>query len=407
MRCALFSTMADEDDPQGESLYHELYQSAPCGLISTAGTGMITHVNRTLCSWLGVVPEALLGKRRFQDLLAMGSKIFHQTHWLPLLQVQGSVAEVQFEFVHHDGRVVPMLVNAMLRTVGTNTRHDIAVFVASDRRTYERELLAARKRAEHLLEAERAAQQRLSQLHQEREQEAQQRALLAEQLVGIVSHDLRTPLNVITLAASLLTTTDISPAHARTIQRIGSAAQRAKGLIADLLDFTQARLGGGLRVGRQGVDLHQLVAESLEDFRMIWPGRLIEQRRIGDGLVEVDDGRLAQIVTNLGGNAMTYGDPTRPVTFSTEIDASEARLCVHNHGRAIPDDLLPHIFEPLRRGEHEIKLGSRSVGLGLYIVQEIAKAHAGRVSVHSTEADGTTFCVHLPRAGGVERATDE
>src|SRR5690606_12376991 len=127
---------------------------------------------------------------------------------------------------------------------------EVAVFVATDRRKYERELMLARRRAEELPERDREVQEALARTVAERQRveeelrrEAQERAVLVEQLVGIVSHDLRNPLNAIVLGAGLLAAAQLGP-HARTVERITSAAGRANRLIADLLDFTQARLGG-------------------------------------------------------------------------------------------------------------------------------------------------------------------
>jgi sigma-B regulation protein RsbU (phosphoserine phosphatase) len=153
-----------------------------------------------------------------------------------------------------------------------------------------------------------------------------------------------------------------------------------------------------LRVAPKPVDLHQIVAECVEELRMVWPGRAIEHRRFGDAQLRADPDRLAQVVTNLTSNALNYGDPGHPITICSEHDEAEARLTVHNLGPAIQPELLEHIFEPLRRGEHEMKLGSRSVGLGLYIVQEIAKSHGGRVTVRSSAERGTTFTLSLPQS---------
>ena len=116
----------------------------------------------------------------------MGGRIFHQTHWAPLLRIQGSVSEVKLEIVHRDGSKLPMVVNAVRRDVEGTMRHDLAAFMARDRDRYERELIKSRKELENLV-AET----------QELHAEAKDRALFAEQMVGIVSHDLRNPLSVI------------------------------------------------------------------------------------------------------------------------------------------------------------------------------------------------------------------
>jgi sigma-B regulation protein RsbU (phosphoserine phosphatase) len=459
--------------------------------------------------------------------LTVGSKLFHQTHWFPLLQLQGSVAEVQIELVHRDSHTLPALVNAALYFPDSSRerkdgRVQVAIFIATDRRKYERELLLARRRAEELLTSEREAQKarslaearlRLaldsaslytwqvelpggaityerqvgallgrpdaqdvspdefaSSLHpadrereaaafadaidpaqrapysteyrligvdgverrihatgrgffddtgaavgftgvledvtarrraedalREREAEAAQRAVLAEQLVGIVSHDLRNPLNAVLLGTHLLRASELSASSARVAARIASSADRANRLVADLLDFTQARLGGGLRVTTRPMDLHSLVAECVEEVRIAWPGRMIDVQTYGGGTGRADPDRLAQLVGNLATNALTYGAAEQPVIVASYVNDESLELKVSNHGRPIPNELLAHIFEPLRRGEHSVKLGSRSIGLGLYIVQQIAAAHGGRVTVTSSEAEGTCFTVRLPR----------
>ncbi|HEX4382796.1 MAG TPA: PAS domain-containing sensor histidine kinase [Myxococcales bacterium] len=373
-----------------------LYDNAPCGLVSMRD-GLIERANATFCIWLGYSPEELIGKVRLQDLLTVGCRIFHQTHWVPLLQMQGSVAEVQLEFLTREKRVVSVLVNAVRRLLDGAAHDDVAVFVATDRRKYERELLLARKHAEELLLSERTMQVQLNEALREREKEAQQRAVLAEQLIGIVSHDLRTPLHAILLGAKLLIATKVTPVQERTVGRILSATNRASRLIADLLDFTQARLGGGLGVTAEPLDLHALAAEAVDELKLAWPGRELLHQQSGDGQCAADPDRLQQVVTNLVSNALTYGLAGRPVTVTTRTDGDSAMLEVHNFGPVIPDDLMPHLFEPMRRGEQQVAQGSRSVGLGLYIVQQIALAHGGKVSVSSTLAEGTSFTLTLQR----------
>jgi phosphoserine phosphatase RsbU/P len=380
----------------------EPYEAAACGLLVLAVDGTIERANGTFCQWVGWSAAELIGQKRFQELLTVGSKVFHQTHWMPLLQLQGSVAEVQLDLIHRDRRTISALVNAALHAAptpeagGPGAIH-VAVFIATDRRKYERELLLARRRAEELLASEREAQKARTLAEERLRLEAEQRAVLAEQLVGIVSHDLRNPLNAVLLGTHVLRSGELPAAHARVVARIASSAERATRLVADLLDFTQARLGGGLRVTPREVDLHALVNECAEEVRLTWPGRMIDVRARGVGGGQLDPDRLAQVVGNLANNALTYGAPEQPLTITSSVTEATLELHVHNHGKPIAEELLPHMFEPLRRGEQNVRLGSRSVGLGLYIVREIAAAHGGSVTVTSTEAEGTTFLVQLPR----------
>ncbi|HYO96244.1 MAG TPA: PAS domain-containing protein, partial [Polyangiaceae bacterium] len=146
---------AGESGQQALNDLLEAYESAPCGLLTLSRDGTIERVNHTFCVWIGLSPEQLRGKR-LPELLTVGSKLFHHTHWQPLLEMQGSVAEVQLELLLAGGTTLPVLVNAVRRG---DLRVDVGLFVAADRRKYERELLLARRRAEELLEREQEAQQ--------------------------------------------------------------------------------------------------------------------------------------------------------------------------------------------------------------------------------------------------------
>lgn len=358
---------------------------APCGLARTAEDGTFLHVNTTFCRWVGRGRDELVGRLRMQDLLTMGGRIFHQTHWAPLLRMQGSVSEVKLEIALPAGSTLPVVLNALRRDVGAGIEHHLAIYVARDRDAYERELVLSRRR----LEAAVATATRL-------ESEAKDRALFAEQMIGIVSHDLRNPLSVIHSGTELLARLGPTPQQQGVIDRIHRAEDRARRLIRDLLDFTQARLGQGISVALVPLRLHKLVADAADDLSLAFRGRAIQLQASGDAEVRADPDRLVQLLGNLVGNAMTYGHADTPVTVSTVVDDRSFKLMVHNEGAPIPEELRDHLFQPLSRGQTETS-AARSVGLGLYIVSEIAKAHGGRVTVDSTELAGTTFTVEIPR----------
>jgi signal transduction histidine kinase len=216
-----------------------------------------------------------------------------------------------------------------------------------------------------------------------------------QDLVGIVSHDLRSPLNAISLAAeSALRRADSDERHQRSFQIIHSAAGRATRLVHDLLDYTQVLQGTGLPIRREKFCLFQLAQEIVDELRASFPSAEFALER--DGVTEGhwDRDRVAQLITNLVGNASTYGG-CAPIGVRILGHDSDVSLHVHNQGEHIPAELLPKLFEPLRRGSQSRRVGN--IGLGLFIVHEVVRAHGGTVTVQSAADHGTTFSVTFPR----------
>ena len=215
-------------------------------------------------------------------------------------------------------------------------------------------------------------------------------------MIGIVSHDLRNPLSVIHMSAHLLGMNELSSSQHRALGRLTNAVGRANRLIVDLLDFTQARLGRGLTIALKPLDPHAVVAECVEDLRLAFAGRQLEHCAIGSGDCVGSADRLVQLIGNLVANALTHGAADRPVTVTSRTDAATFSLTVHNEGTPIPDELLPRLFEPMTRGTSHGGV-AHGIGLGLFIVREIARAHGGEVVAESSAASGTTFRATFPR----------
>jgi sigma-B regulation protein RsbU (phosphoserine phosphatase) len=361
----------------------ELNDTAPCGLLVTATDGTFLKVNTTFLNWVGYSAGELIGLRRLQDLFTMGARIFHQTHWVPTLQMQGSLAEVKFDLKHKDGKSIPMLLNARRRKRSTGDFDEIAAFVAEDRNRYERELMAARKKADGLLESQRQAETIL-----------RDRALFAEQMVGIVSHDLRNPLSAILMGVKILERGD-SERRARVLGHVRDSAERAKRLIEELLDFTQARIGEGLQIQRRRLNIQKVAASAIEEIKLARPEAYVVIEPHGSGECECDEGRLTQLLINLVSNAIAYGRADSPIVVRAGVENETASISVHNLGEPIAEAMLVTIFEPMVRGVPGTTT-QRSVGLGLYIVKEIARAHEGEISVVSDSSHGTTFTLTFP-----------
>ncbi len=174
------------------------------------------------------------------------------------------------------------------------------------------------------------------------------------------------------------------------------AAARALEMVTSLLSFTEGRFGGFALAPRL-TNVRELCRELLDELALSHPGAQLAFEAAGECVCTCDPGRLAQAVINLVTNALQYGATGRPVRISVDIvEDGKLGIEVHNEGPAIPQPLLAELFEPFRRGPQ--RSGRvRGLGLGLYIVREIARAHGGAVAVTSDAGAGTRFRITLPR----------
>ena len=225
-----------------------------------------------------------------------------------------------------------------------------------------------------------------------------ERVEFEQQLIGIVSHDLRNPLNaVLTAAQLLLQRGGLDSAQTSSVRRIVSAGDRATRMIRDLLDFTQARSGRLIPIEAAPVDLHEVARQAVEEMKLSHPEREIESVHSGDANGSWDQDRVTQILDNLLSNAIRYGSVGSPVRVDVRGAPEDVVVEVLNLGNPIPEVRWPDLFQPLNRAGAKLDNTTRSIGLGLYIVRQIALAHGGSVAVRSSAAEGTTFRVTLPR----------
>ena len=366
------------DQPPAEDL-EDLYETAPCGYVSIAPDGTIVKANRTLTDWLGWSPEELLGKS-IHDILSFGGRIAVETHLAPLLRMQGHVHEIALDLLTAGGEKIPTIANAAEKRddEGRHLFTRLTLFKAVDRRTYERSLLEARVKAEAESKAQREA------------------AVVREQFIAVLGHDLRNPLAAIAAGVRMLGREQVSERGRTVLSEMDRSIERASGLIDDVLDLARGSLGGGFVVNRNSEGpltpvLEQVVAE----IRAIAEDRSIDARMHIDDPVYCDRGRLAQLASNLLSNAMTHGSKDRPIIFEAVTDENCFVLSVANAGEPIPEEVCSRLFQPFFRGE--ARPSRQGLGLGLFIASEIAKAHDGTLDV-SSSAEETRFTFRMPRA---------
>jgi two-component system sensor histidine kinase/response regulator len=218
---------------------------------------------------------------------------------------------------------------------------------------------------------------------------------LNELFVGVLGHDLRNPLTtVLTCAEQLRQSGD--PEIARFGNWIFTSGERMSRLIEDALDLVRVRVGGGIQVEAAAMNFEEVVGRIVEEQRLAHPGRQLTFESSGDLAGSWDAERVAQVASNLIGNALRHGTDGSAVSVAAHGGDAHVVLSVSNKGSVAPD-LLPHIFDPFRgtRERHRGRYGG--LGLGLYIVQQIVLAHGGRIDIRTGIDDTTTFTIELPR----------
>ncbi len=216
-----------------------------------------------------------------------------------------------------------------------------------------------------------------------------------EMFMAVLSHDLRTPLQSIVAAASVLKRLPSPDKTALMADRVLGASQRMGHMIEDLLDVTRIRQAGGLALQLGPAHMQTLVQRTLDEVATSHPERPIDSTLAGDMAGTWDAERLCQVITNLVGNALHHGSADHPVRIAVDGTRPEEVSIAVSNGGTIPAGLLPHLFDPFRGGDREPGR-HQGLGLGLFIAHQIVRAHHGTIEARSHN-DVTSFRVTLPR----------
>ena len=221
-------------------------------------------------------------------------------------------------------------------------------------------------------------------------------AELREQFIAVLGHDLRTPLGAIALGAELLDRKVEDAALRQVIERIRRSAARMAALVDDVMDFTRGRMGSGIPLKlrpHENVDL--TLEQVVDEMRGLHPERTIVAAIPAGIALRCDPARLAQLLSNLLKNALVHGSADAPVGVTVRDDGGRFALAVTNAGQDIAPDVIGQLFKPYWRAAS--RPGSEGLGLGLYIVDQIARAHGGRIDVTSSGGH-TSFTFTLDQA---------
>ena len=366
--------MAVEDEDA-----EDLYENAPCGYVSALPDGLIVKVNQTFLTWTGHRREDLVGRKRFQDLFTAGGRIFHETHYAPLLRMQGEVREIAVEIVCATGGRLPVLINSVLRkdAAGKPLLTRTTVFNATDRKEYERELLRARQRAEQADQAK-------------------------ADFISMMSHEIRTPLTAIMAVGHLLTVTDLSAQQQKLVRVLRSSSENLLNLVNQILDFSKIE-AGTVSLEERSFDLQQLVNGIISSLRL----KADEKGLVLDAYIDErvpaallgDPVKIGQVLGNLLGNAVKF-TAQGSVTVTLQVrellpDAVSIHFRVTDTGIGISPDRLPHVFDDFTQASYDIGLKYGGTGLGLSISKRLMELHGSELAVESELGRGTTFFFDL------------
>jgi PAS domain S-box-containing protein len=363
-----------------ESDIEDLYERAPCALLSTLPDGTIMRANQTFFDWFGSSREELLGQKRFQSLLTVGSRLYYETHYSPLLQIQGFAREIALEIRRADGAIRPVVASArqFRRPDGTPHLNRVALFDSTDRRSYEKELLRARTQAETAVaELARVDRQRT-------------------EFIAMLAHELRNPLAPIRNALEVLKRDDrLVKQTLGTMQR--QVAQMGR-LVEDLLDIS--RMGQEkLSLQRVPVDLASIIHHAVEASSPLLDdaGVAYHVALPADAVyVEADAGRLAQVISNILNNGSKFTPAGGSVTLTLALDGADARISIRDTGIGIAPEQLSRVFDMFMQTDVAVERKG-GLGIGLTLAKTLIERHDGRIEVSSEGlGHGTEFILRIP-----------
>jgi PAS domain S-box-containing protein len=381
--------------------FKTLYHNAPCGYLYTMEDGTLIEVNDTFLAFTGYSREEIIKNKRFEDFLSIGGKIYYETHFAPLLNMQGEVSQINFDFIRKDETRFPVLINAIKQTA-KEKQHNYIQFIVLDitqRKHYELELMTAKRKSEELLtQLSKVNNELTSNIQVIAEQSNQLEKLNAtkDKFFSIVAHDLKSPLCSLRSFSSLLLDhfDDLDKDDILTMSKqLGDSVDSTIKMADNLITWAMIQMGES-QFNEETIKVTDITSNIFDVYQKIALEKGIHiSFSVDDALTIIGDkNQIEFVIRNLVNNAIKFTHKNGVVSL-TAISMPEGlvQISVSDTGVGISDEYKRELFCISKKQSVDGTDGEKGTGLGLMLSYEFMKLNGGQIDIDSSLGKGSTF----------------
>lgn len=381
--------------------FKTLYNHAPCGYLFTMEDGTLIDVNDTFLAFTGYSREEIIENKRFEDFLSIGGKIYYETHFAPLLHMQGEVSQINFDFIRKDETRFPVLINAIKQSV-KEKQHNYIQFIVLDitqRKQYEMELMNAKIKSEELLTQLSKVNKELTsniQVIEEQRQQLEKLNATKDKFFSIVAHDLKSPLSSLKMFSSLLiddfdsfNKEDILTMSRQLSDSVDSTIKMADNLIT----WAMVQMGES-QFNEETIKVQDITSNIFDVYQNVALKKGINVSfSVDDSLYIIGDkNQIEFVIRNLVNNAIKFTHKNGFVSLTAKsLPDGLVKISVSDSGVGISDEYKRELFSISKKQSTNGTAGEKGTGLGLMLSYEFMKLNGGQIEIESSLGKGTTF----------------
>lgn len=380
--------------------FKTLYHHAPCGYLYTMEDGTLINVNDTFLAFTGYSREEIIENKRFEDFLSIGGKIYYETHFAPLLHMQGEVSQISFDFIRKDETRFPVLINAIKQSANENQRNYIqfSVLDITQRKQYEMELVNAKRKSEELLTQLSKVNAALTsniQVIAEQSHQLEKLNATKDKFFSIVAHDLKTPLISLKSFSSLLIDhfDNLSKDEILTMSKQLSDSVDSTITMADnLITWAMVQMGDS-QFNEETIKVKDITSNIFDIYQKVALEKGINiSFSVDDSLTIIGDkNQIEFVIRNLVNNAIKFTHKDGFVSLTAKsLPDGLVRISVSDSGVGISDEIKSKLFSINKQITNGTD-GEKGTGLGLMLSYEFMKLNGGQIDIESSLDKGSTF----------------